>query len=126
MGRIMILPANPSRRCQKRLNPSSKRPAKKKVSPISPLPIPLIPAMSAGYVATPQNMGMTHTLFLLLLISQLINPVFISSELPEILGMCDRIYVMSEGRITGELNREEASQEKIMKRVINLEQGEDK
>ena len=51
--------------------------------------------------------------------------LFISSELPEILGMCDRIYVMSEGRITGELKGEEASQEKIMKRVINLEQGED-
>lgn len=49
--------------------------------------------------------------------------LFISSELPEILGMCDRIYVMSEGRITGELSREEASQEKIMKYVINQEQG---
>lgn len=41
--------------------------------------------------------------------------LMISSELPEILGMCDRIYVMSEGRITGELNWEEASQEKVMK-----------
>lgn len=49
--------------------------------------------------------------------------LFISSELPEILGMCDRIYVMSEGKITGELSREEASQEKIMKHVINQEQG---
>jgi putative multiple sugar transport system ATP-binding protein len=47
--------------------------------------------------------------------------LFISSELPEILGMCDRIYVMSEGKITGELSREEASQEKIMKYVINLQ-----
>jgi putative multiple sugar transport system ATP-binding protein len=45
--------------------------------------------------------------------------LLISSELPEILGMCDRIYVMSEGRITGELSRSEASQEKIMKCVIN-------
>lgn len=44
--------------------------------------------------------------------------LLISSELPEILGMCDRIYVMSEGRITGELPRAEASQEKIMKHVI--------
>lgn len=41
--------------------------------------------------------------------------LLISSELPEILGMCDRIYVMSEGRLTGELNRDEATQEKIMK-----------
>jgi putative multiple sugar transport system ATP-binding protein len=47
--------------------------------------------------------------------------LFISSELPEILGVCDRIYVMSEGKITGELDRNEASQEKIMKHVINLE-----
>jgi putative multiple sugar transport system ATP-binding protein len=46
--------------------------------------------------------------------------LFISSELPEILGMCDRIYIMSEGKITGELAREDASQEKIMKHVINL------
>lgn len=49
--------------------------------------------------------------------------LLISSELPEILGMCDRIYVMSEGKITGELSREEASQEKIMKHVIKMEQG---
>lgn len=41
--------------------------------------------------------------------------LMISSELPEILGMCDRIYVMSEGRITGEVNRDEAIQEKLMK-----------
>lgn len=41
--------------------------------------------------------------------------LLISSELPEILGMCDRIYIMSEGRITGELSRAEASQETIAK-----------
>ncbi len=41
--------------------------------------------------------------------------LLISSELPELLGMCDRIYVMSEGRITGELPRSEASQERLMK-----------
>jgi putative multiple sugar transport system ATP-binding protein len=41
--------------------------------------------------------------------------LFISSELPEILGMCDRIYVMSEGRITGELPRAEATQENLMR-----------
>ncbi|AFH65162.1 multiple monosaccharide ABC transporter ATP-binding protein [Paenibacillus mucilaginosus] len=41
--------------------------------------------------------------------------LIISSELPEVLGMCDRIYVMSEGRITGEFPRAEASQEKLMK-----------
>lgn len=41
--------------------------------------------------------------------------LIISSELPEILGMCDRIYIMSEGAITGELTRDEASQEAIAK-----------
>jgi len=40
--------------------------------------------------------------------------IMISSELPEILGMSDRIIVMHEGRIAGELSREEATQEKIM------------
>jgi putative multiple sugar transport system ATP-binding protein len=45
--------------------------------------------------------------------------VLISSELPEILGMCDRIYVMSEGSITGELAGPEASQERIMKYVMS-------
>ncbi|MGG1678444.1 multiple monosaccharide ABC transporter ATP-binding protein [Neobacillus sp. NRS-1170] len=38
----------------------------------------------------------------------------ISSELPEILGICDRIYVMSEGRMTGEVNRKNANQENLM------------
>lgn len=41
--------------------------------------------------------------------------LMISSELPELLGMCDRIYVMNEGRITGEVRKEEATQEKLMK-----------
>lgn len=41
--------------------------------------------------------------------------VVISSELPEILGICDRIYVMNAGRITGEVNRSEANQEVLMK-----------
>ena len=40
--------------------------------------------------------------------------LMISSELPEILGMCDRILVMHEGRLAGELSREEATQERIM------------
>jgi inositol transport system ATP-binding protein len=40
--------------------------------------------------------------------------IMISSELPEILGMSDRILVMSEGKLMGELSREEATQENIM------------
>ena len=43
-----------------------------------------------------------------------IGIVMISSEMPEILGMSDRIIVMAEGRITGEFDREEVDQEKIM------------
>jgi len=49
--------------------------------------------------------------------------IFISSELPEILGMCDRIYVMNTGKITGELDIKDATQEKIMKKIVNMEQG---
>ena len=40
--------------------------------------------------------------------------IMVSSELPEALGMADRIYVMNEGKIKGVLNREDATQEKIM------------
>lgn len=44
--------------------------------------------------------------------------LMISSEMPEILGMCDRVYVMYEGRIVGELGSEAASQESIMKCIM--------
>lgn len=44
--------------------------------------------------------------------------IIISSEMPELLGMCDRIYVMNEGRFVGELSRAEASQERIMSLIV--------
>lgn len=44
--------------------------------------------------------------------------LMISSELPEILGMCDRIYVVNEGRIVAEMPRSEASQESIMAAIL--------
>ena len=44
--------------------------------------------------------------------------LMISSEMPELLGMCDLIYVMNEGRIVGELARDEADQEKIMALIV--------
>jgi ABC-type sugar transport system ATPase subunit len=44
--------------------------------------------------------------------------IMISSEMPEVLGMSDRIIVMHEGRIKGELSRQDASQEKIMSLAI--------
>ena len=40
--------------------------------------------------------------------------LIVSSEIPELLGVCDRIYVICEGRISGELTRENATQEKII------------
>ena len=42
----------------------------------------------------------------------------ISSEMPELLGICDRIYVMNEGRFVGEIAGAEASQEKIMRAIV--------
>jgi putative multiple sugar transport system ATP-binding protein len=44
--------------------------------------------------------------------------LMISSEMPELLGTCDRIYVMNEGRILGEMSGAEASQEKIMRTIM--------
>lgn len=44
--------------------------------------------------------------------------ILISSELPEILGMCDRIYVMNEGKIVGELDGAQATQEIIMSHIL--------
>lgn len=43
-----------------------------------------------------------------------VSVIFVSSDLPEVLGMSDRIVVMSEGNVKGVLTREEASQEKVM------------
>jgi putative multiple sugar transport system ATP-binding protein len=44
--------------------------------------------------------------------------IMISSEMPELLGMCDRIYVMNEGALVGELASEDASQERIMSLIV--------
>lgn len=49
------------------------------------------------------------------LVEQGVSIIMISSELPEVLGMSDRIYVVCEGEITGEISGKEATQEKIMK-----------
>lgn len=49
--------------------------------------------------------------------------IMISSELPEVIGMCDRIYVMNEGKIVGELGREEATQENIMSHILKSSKG---
>ena len=52
------------------------------------------------------------------LVAQGRGVVMISSEMPELLGMCDRIYVMNEGRIVGELAAKDASQERIMAHIL--------
>ena len=48
--------------------------------------------------------------------------IMISSELPEILGVCDRIYVMNNGKIVGEMPAKEASQEKIMMSIMKKQE----
>jgi len=51
--------------------------------------------------------------------------IMISSEMPELLGMCDRIYVMNEGQFVGQFAAAEASQEKIMRAIVrNVKNGE--
>jgi putative multiple sugar transport system ATP-binding protein len=52
------------------------------------------------------------------IVSQGKSIVMISSEMPELLGMCDRIYVMNEGRIVAEMSASEATQEKIMAEIL--------
>ena len=44
-----------------------------------------------------------------------------ASELPEVLGMSDRIYVLNEGRIVGEFDQADASQEKIMACILSTD-----
>ena len=52
------------------------------------------------------------------LVSQGKSVIMISSELPEVLGMSDRIYVMNEGKIVGEFQQKDASQESIMACIL--------
>ena len=52
------------------------------------------------------------------LVEEGMSIIMISSELPEVLGMSDRLYVMSEGTITGELLAEDANEEKVMAMAV--------
>ncbi|MBI3152930.1 MAG: ATP-binding cassette domain-containing protein [Chloroflexi bacterium] len=56
------------------------------------------------------------------LVSEGKGVVLISSELPEILGVCDRVYVMRDGKIVGEMPANEASQEKVMKYIMTQQE----
>jgi ABC-type sugar transport system ATPase subunit len=49
-----------------------------------------------------------------------ISILFVSSELPEILGECDRIIIMCQGEVTGEILREEATEEKVLSLAMRL------
>ena len=49
--------------------------------------------------------------------------MLISSELPEVLGMSDRIYIMNEARIVGEMKAEDATQENIMATILKSGRG---
>ena len=62
------------------------------------------------------DVGAKYEIYIIMnrLVAQGMSIIMISSELPEILGISDRIYVMSEGKITGELKTSEANEEKIM------------
>jgi len=62
------------------------------------------------------DVGAKYEIYTLMnrLVDEGMSIVMISSELPEILGMSDRIYTVSSGRITGELAIKDATQEKIM------------
>ena len=49
--------------------------------------------------------------------------VMISSELPEVLGLSDRIYIMNEGKMVGEMKASEATQESIMSVILQSGRG---
>ncbi|WP_292970643.1 ribose ABC transporter ATP-binding protein RbsA [Pantoea sp. UBA4549] len=51
--------------------------------------------------------------------------ILVSSEMPEVLGMSDRILVMHEGRISGEFSREQATQESLMAAAVGKQHSED-
>lgn len=51
--------------------------------------------------------------------------ILVSSEMPEVLGMSDRILVMHESRISGEFTREEATQENLMAAAVGKQHSED-
>jgi putative multiple sugar transport system ATP-binding protein len=63
------------------------------------------------------DVGAKYEIFTIMnrLLSEGMSIIMISSEMAEILGMTDRIYVISEGRVTGELETSQADQESIMR-----------
>ena len=66
------------------------------------------------------DVGAKYEIYCLInqMVAQGKSVMMISSELPELLGMCDRIYVMNEGRLLAELDTKDATQETIMGYII--------
>ena len=66
------------------------------------------------------DVGAKYEIYCLIneMVAQGKSVMMISSELPELLGMCDRIYVMNEGRLLAELDAADATQEGIMGYII--------
>ncbi|MDR0638039.1 MAG: ATP-binding cassette domain-containing protein [Spirochaetaceae bacterium] len=67
------------------------------------------------------DVGAKHEIYTIIneLAAQGIACILISSEMPEVIGMSDRIYVMSEGRVTAELDAKTATQEEIMRHILS-------
>ncbi|MDR2343233.1 MAG: ATP-binding cassette domain-containing protein [Spirochaetaceae bacterium] len=67
------------------------------------------------------DVGAKHEIYTIIndLAAEGIACILISSEMPEVIGMSDRIYVMSEGRITAELEGKTATQEDIMRHILS-------
>jgi len=73
------------------------------------------------------DVGAKYEIFQIMnqLVSEGRSILFISSDLPEILGMSDRVYVVNKGEIAGELSKDGMSQESIMKCIMNhMNRGE--
>ncbi len=67
------------------------------------------------------DVGAKHEIYTIIndLADQGLACILISSEMPEVIGMSDRIYVMSEGRISAELEGKTATQEDIMRHILS-------
>ncbi len=70
------------------------------------------------------DIGAKYEIYLIIhaLVEQGASVLLISSELPELLGMCDRVYAMCEGRITGDVARDDSDQESLMRLMTTTSQ----
>jgi len=71
------------------------------------------------------DVGAKYDIYVIIneLVAQGKSVLLISSDMPELLGMCDRIYIMNEGKIVGEMDRFEANQEAIMEKIMQSSKG---